>query len=74
MSLKIHQTEITTLCSQMTQQGGDGVMQGYNYSHCKSALRGASCPWKENIPSEAKKGETSFMLRMNDGSLAAGPP
>ena len=72
MSLKIQQNEITSLRSQMDQ--GDGVVQGYACSHCKTALHGggrSSCPWVSKTSTEAKKAANAFMLRMSDGTIAA---
>ena len=76
MSLKIQHAELSSLRAQMSQQG-DGAAQGYNCSHCKSALHGGgrvSCPWKNKTGSEAKKGATAFMLRMSEGVIAAATP
>ena len=76
-SLKLQQNEITTLRSQMLSQNTDGGSQGYNCSHCKSALHGGgrnSCPWKDKTPAEAKKGAATFMVRMAEGAAAGGVP
>ena len=73
MSLKLQQSEIATLRSQMSQIGGDGASQGYNCSHCKSVLHGggrSAYPWKDKTAAEAKRGEVSFMLRMTEGPVA----
>ena len=72
ISLKIQQNEIISLRAQMVV--GDGAIQGYTCSHCKSSLHGwgrASCPWIEKSSSEAKKGANAFMLRMSDGTVEA---
>ena len=75
ISLKIQQNEIISLRAQMVQ--GDGAVQGYSCSHCKSGLHGgdrASCPWINKSSAEAKKAANSFMLRMSDGTVAAAIP
>ena len=72
MSLRIQQNEITSLRSQMVQ--GEGAVQGYGCSHCKTALHGGgrtSCPWVGKTSAEAKKAANAFMLRMSDGTVAA---
>ena len=78
MSLKIHHAEITALRQQMTRQGdGTGGTQGYNCSHCKSALHGggkASCPWKDKSGTEAKRSANAFMVRMAEGGNTLTPP
>ena len=73
ISLRIQQNEIISLRAQMGQ--GDGAAQGYSCSHCKSGLHGGgrtSCPWVNKNSAEAKKAANAFMLRMSDGSVAAG--
>ena len=75
ISLKIQQNEIISPRAQMGQ--GNGAMQGYSSSHCKSGLHGggrASCPWVNKSSAEAKKAANAFMLRMLDGSVAAAIP
>ena len=77
MSLKLQETEMSNLRSQMSQPGVEAPAQGYSCSHCKSALHGggrASCPWINKSASEAKKGANAFMARMADGSVAAAIP
>ena len=73
MSLKLQSAEISSLRSQIGQQGHDaGGTQGYNCSHCKSALHGGgkgSCPWKDKSSSEAKKAAAAFMVRMASGEV-----
>ena len=78
MSLKIHHAEITSLRQQMTRQvNGGGGIQGYNCSHCKSALHGGgkgSCPWKNKSSSDAKKAAATFMIRMASGDMEIPAP
>ena len=77
MSLKLQQSELTSLRAQLAQGNTDGGTQGYNCSHCKSALHGGgkpSCPWKDKTSAEAKKGATTFMLRMSEGNVVAPTP
>ena len=73
MSLKLQETEISNIRSQLSQPGVEAA-QGYSCSHCKSALHGGgrtSCPWVNKSASEAKKAANAFMARMADGSVAA---
>ena len=72
MSLKLQSAEISSLRSQLGQQGEDGGTQGYNCSHCKSSLHGGgkgACPWKDKSSNEAKKSAAAFMVRMASGTV-----
>ena len=71
MSLKLQSAEISSLRTQLVH-GGDSGTQGYNCSHCKSALHGGgkgSCPWKDKGSSDAKKAAATFMVRMASGKM-----
>ena len=71
MSLKLQSAEISSLRTQLVH-GGDSGTQGYNCSHCKSALHGGgkgSCPWKDKGSSDAKKAAATFMVRMASGNV-----
>ena len=71
MSLKLQSAEISSLRTQLVH-GGDSGTQGYNCSHCKSALHGGgkgSCPWKDKGSSDAKKAAATFMVRMASGKV-----
>jgi len=76
MSLRLQETEISNIRSRLSQPGVEAT-QGYNCSHCKSALHGGgrtSCPWINKPAAEAKKAANAFMARMADGSVAAAIP
>ena len=76
MSLKLQQTEISNLRSQMSQPGVEAA-RGYSCSHCKIALHGggrAPCPWVNKTSAEAKMAANTFMARMADGTVAAATP
>ena len=76
MSLRLQQTEISNLRSQLSRPGVEAA-QGYSCSHCKSALHGGgrtSCPWINKSGTEAKKAANTFMARMADGTVAAAIP
>ena len=77
MSLKLQNAEISSLRNQLGQQGNDGGIQGYNCSHCKSALHGGgkgACPWKDKSSNEAKKAAAAFMVRMANGLVETPTP
>ena len=75
MSLKIQQSKITSLRSQISQ--GDGAAQGYNLSQYNSDVRDGgrtSCTWKDDATAKSKKGATAFMLHMDDGTVVVATP